>query len=92
MTHKFNWINIKHVYIVYVFLLYQLNQTKHTSIFIMSRQYSNGHTPSDNSSRRFRQSSQNDFSYFQYPPHREINNLPFSRITVRNFFSITIFE
>jgi len=50
----------------------------------MSRQYSNDHTPSDNSSRRFHQSSQNDFSYFQYPPHREINNLPLSRITVRN--------
>jgi hypothetical protein len=66
----------------------------------MSRQYSNryhDHTPSDNSSRRFRQSSQNDFSYFQYPPHREINNNnhhPLSRITVRNFFFILaiIFE
>ncbi|CAF0959255.1 unnamed protein product [Adineta steineri] len=61
----------------------------------MARQYSNRsfiptheYPSSDNSSRRYRQSSQsqNNFSYFQYPPHREINNhhhssLPFSRIT-----------
>ncbi len=58
----------------------------------MARQYSNrSFVPSDNSSRQFQQTP-NDFSYFQYPPHRqtaETNHrpsLPFNRITVRKKF------
>ncbi len=59
----------------------------------MSRQYSNrSFVPSNNSSRRFHQQQiENDFSYFQYPSHRQgsnreinnnNNNNHFNRITV----------
>lgn len=55
----------------------------------MSRQYPNrSFVPTNNSSRRFhQQESPNDFSYFRYPPHRQINNNNnhnhnFNRITV----------
>jgi hypothetical protein len=62
----------------------------------MSRQYPNrSFMPSDNSSSRF--PTQNDFSYFQYPPHQQTvesnhrPSLPFNRITVRNIFLVFFF-
>lgn len=46
----------------------------------MSRQYSNrSFIPANNNSSR---RSQNDFSHFQYPSHRQINP-NFNRITVK---------
>ncbi|UJR08558.1 hypothetical protein I4U23_012819 [Adineta vaga] len=53
----------------------------------MSRQYSNRsyNSSHDNSSRRLRQSPQNDYSYYHNSPHREGTNrrptIPLSRIT-----------